>query len=430
MSRQENDRERKPADEDQREVDSEELSERISEALEPTLSDVSLRVAEAVTQSLSNQQRDTKDEPATESVQASDEASSGEPLSSDVEESDASAEESEPSSGDHPFLSKAAGALSSAVSKGLSGKKKPESDASKKKTAHEHSSKGKSALRTASESVTSSFMEALREGGSEQYEPMVDSLVDGLFSPRAKGWVRRFADRTLQATLHDVLSSIDDPAERHELYRETLTRLRPIVREAVDSMYTEQSRRLLKRQGMAAMEHILNGDYQFGVDHVMDAISEISDSAEEVFWQHSGAVLRTVQQVSTKLLQETLEDEVEEKFDPEEIQRKMQEKVENAREKLQETVGGLQEGAHSVKDRLSENRAGGASGQGSPRGAPTGGPPSGQPPFGEPPSGKPPSGMPPSGKPPHGFPPKGIPPAAERRMKADQSNNGRSRRHR
>jgi hypothetical protein len=259
---------------------------------------------------------------------------------------------------------------------------------------------------------------------------MVNRFVDGLFSARARGWVRRFADRTLQAVLHDVLSSIDDPAERYELYRETLSRLRPVVREAVDSMYTEQSRRLLKRQGMAAMGHFLNGDYHFGVDHIMDAFSEITDSAEEVFWQHSGDLLRTVQQVSTKLLQETVEDKVEEKFDPEEIQQKMQDKVEDAREKLQEAIGGLQQGAHSVKDRLSENRAGGTAGRGRPGAAPSGGPPSGQPPFGEPPSGSPPSGMPPSGKPPHGVPPKGIPPAAERRMKANQPSNGRTRRRR
>jgi hypothetical protein len=270
----------------------------------------------------------------------------------------------------------------------------------------------------------------MREDGSEQYESVVNSLVDGLFSPRAKGWVRRFADRTLQATLHHTLRSIDDPAERYELYRETLSRLRPIVREAVDSMYTEQSRRLLKRQGIGAMEHIVKGDYRFGADHMTDALSEISDSAKGVFGQHKLDMLHTIQQVSTKLLQEAVSDQVEDKFDPEEIQQKMQDKVEDAREKLQEAIGGLQEGAHSVKDRLSDNRSGGTAGRSSPRGAPTGGPPSGQPPFGEPPSGKPPSGMPPSGKPPHGVPPKGIPPAVERRMKANQPSNGRSRRRR
>jgi hypothetical protein len=440
MSRQENDRERKPADEDQREVDSEELSERISEALEPTLSDVSLRVAEAVTQSLSNQQRDTLDESAAESAQTTD----GEPIPTEDESvehqaksdtinepADTSAAASDAdSTDDHPLLSKVAGALSSTISKGQSSKETPKSDASKAEPAHSHSSKDQSALRRTSETVFSSFMGSMREDGSEQYESVVNSLVDGLFSPRAKGWVRRFADRTLQATLHHTLRSIDDPAERYELYRETLSRLRPIVREAVDSMYTEQSRRLLKRQGIGAMEHIVKGDYRFGADHMTDALSEISDSAKGVFGQHKLDMLHTIQQVSTKLLQEAVSDQVEDKFDPEEIQQKMQDKVEDAREKLQEAIGGLQEGAHSVKDRLSDNRSGGTAGRSSPRGAPTGGPPSGQPPFGEPPSGKPPSGMPPSGKPPHGVPPKGIPPAVERRMKANQPSNGRSRRRR
>jgi hypothetical protein len=360
----------KSPDESRDDAQSEDLSERISEALAPALSSVSVRVAEAVTSRIGGEQDSSSDQ---EDDSAPDESESEdddvEANRSDGEDADESDSDHEDETDDQSFVGRAVGKLKS------------------------------------------SFLSSLKDEGGDQLESVMDSVVNNLWSRKARGATRRLADETLQATLYDALKEIDDPQERSELYRDTLRKLRPVVREAVDAMYTDDSRETLKRQLHGAIPSIVNGDFQTAFRMIVDALSEVTNYAEQAVWENSGEVLTVFQQISTQLLEEKVQDEAEERIDPEAIQQKIQDQADKAREKLQETVGSVQEGVQSMQQAIGARTGGGGS-RGGPGMPPSGSPPGGFPPSGFPPSGRPPSGKPPSGKPPSGRPPSGSPPSS------------------
>lgn len=393
-------------------IDTGELTERINEALEPAIAEISDRIAETVRQNLEESSRlSTADSaisrargPSTETDRGRSTGESGKNgTETDTPEDTRQRSGQEPGQRAGSRTARRDGADEKRGSSG--GDTDEESD-------------GQSLFKQASGTLLSSFVASLRDEGGEQFESFIDTSVDMLFAPRAKGWVRNLADQTLQAVLYDALDSIDDPNERYELYRDSLSRLRPIVRQAVDAMYTEDTQRTLRRKLRAAIPSVLHGDFHDAFSKVVHAFSDITDLAEEEVWNHSTEVLQVVQQMSTTLLQENIEDSVNGKVDPEEIQEKVQGKANEVREKLAEKVGALQEGIQGAQSRL-----GGGSESSSRRGQ-TGVPPTGTPPSGVPPSGQPPSGRPPTGRPPHGFPPSGLPPAVQRQREAAQSRRG------
>lgn len=380
-------------------IDSNELAERINEALEPTMNEVAERVGHAVAQQMSGA--------GSDSTGGTDDQSRETPESSQQAAPDTSRQPAEREARD--------GRESAGSDESQAGLTDADSGSAAGDASDQESFLGK-----AFHSVLSSFGGSLREEGGEQLESIADTVVDKLFSTRARGWVRDFADRTLQATLYDSLDSIDDPQERYQLYRESLTTLRPIVREAVDAMYTEENKHELRRGLRGAIPSIVHGDFETAVTMIFSALSDITDDAESAIWDNSREVLEVLQSISTTMLQESIQDAAEDKIDPEAIRERVQSKVEEARGRLQETIGKLQEGAQGAQSQLQQRTGGGErrGGQGMP---PSGTPPSGVPPNGFPPAGGHPTGAPPSGQPPHGFPPSGVPPAVARQRQSNGS---------
>jgi hypothetical protein len=437
-----------PSDEEQaNEVDAEAVSERIEEALEPAFSEIGLRVAEAVTQKLQASRAGTAEGQPSEESDQHDETSSSTSGGSESEQTDPDEQEDQPEdendpdsndigadapeadSGRQSLIGRASKAFHDAFSDDGSADDDNEESDQGSKSSSEESDDDQSLLGQASGALFNSFSGSIRQEGGTQLQELVDQGVDMLFSRRGKGWVRRLADQTLQASLYDMLDTVDDPDDRYQLYRDNLSKLRPIVRNAVDAMYTEESRTTLKHQLHSAIPSLVHGDFNTAFSILVEALSDVTDHAEEEIWEHSTELLQVVQQISTRLLQEKIQDVAEEKLDPEEIQQKMQDKAEEARSTIQEKVGALQGSVQGAQEQLGGASGGLGGSGGSMRTGmpPQGRPPNGFPPFGKPPSGMPPSGRPPTGRPPNGLPPSGVHPAAKRRQQGTTAQTGRPR---
>jgi hypothetical protein len=244
-----NEEQRRPATDEQPEIDSEELTERISEAIEPALSDISVRVAEAVTERFVEEEGSAEDSDSETAESESDQANQQEESLARERELPSDEEGTAGDSDDESLVGKV------------------------------------------TSSFFTSFVQGMSAEGTDRLESLVDSGVEMLFSHRAKGWLRDLADQTLQATLYDALDSIDDQDDRYQLYRETLFKLRPIVRQAVDSMLTDECQEMLKRRVREAIPSVVDGDFETASTKVVNAFSDITDNAEEVIWDNSGDVL-------------------------------------------------------------------------------------------------------------------------------------------
>lgn len=245
----------------------------------------------------------------------------------------------------------------------------------------------------------------------------VDSIVDPLFSRRTHGHARRWADETLQQALYELVSSIDDDAERHSLYWDLLKTFRPIVRTTVDAVFAVNTRYDLKDDLKAAVPLLIQGRTDEAVSRIGSAFDHVLPTAKDALSQNPEHMLWLLQRLSTTLLEEKVQDTAQEALESADIESRVQDKAEEARSTLQEKISTLQETVGQAQDQFKSISGTSSSGG---RGKP-GMPPSGVPPNGFPPHGRPPSGKPPTGSPPHGFPPSGLPPEVERRRKAARS---------
>jgi hypothetical protein len=351
------------------------ITEKISETLEPALAGFAERVSEAIVESLSQ---------SSDSQDAADDDESD-----DVEESAAAERESD-----------------------------SEDNAT---AARDEDSNHRSLLGGLATKGLSSIADSFEDNGSETLESFVDSIIDSLFSRRTRGVAYRFADNGLQKVLYDILDDIDDEEERNELYNEALRELRPEVREVVDVVFSRRMRRALSRQAKDALPLLLRGQTDEAWSTFSKAFDGLFDDVEDAVRESAAENTQLIYKITSALVKDEITDQFDEKVDREAIQERVQSKVEEARDKLQEAVGNLQHGARGVQSKV-HDRVGGRRAEEHHK---QGMPPSGGPPQGFPPSGRPPSGKPPSGRPPHGRPPEGIHPAVQRRMDSQQSRGRR-----
>jgi uncharacterized membrane-anchored protein YjiN (DUF445 family) len=266
--------------------------------------------------------------------------------------------------------------------------------------------------------VLDTVKEVVTEVGEQATPALAQVLLDALFSDTVREQLLQQAEDGLQELLDSTIEALPDTGAASGLTTEldrTRNQLQSMVREMIDSLFSESTRAEFEQHVKDATRRLTEGDSDGAKDEAELAGKTLLSDMLDVLQDHWGQILRILLTVIAKALQEAIASHIKDAFASiaagpahemqEEVgplQEQVKERADELRERLAETRDVMQERLEEAKERLQERVAGGISGavngggNGSrgfgrppstgPRSAPPGRPPGGRAPAGRPPS--------------------------------------------
>lgn len=261
-------------------------------------------------------------------------------------------------------------------------------------------------------------MEVVTQAGEDGLPILMETALDALFSDAVRAHVMEEAGKGLQELTNSTLDAIPDSTSGQQLQRELAKaerRLRMMLQDSIDSMFTQSARAEFQRHLEAAARDLVHGDGSAASDQAEQALQALLSEIIRVLQRHWAEALRLLLGVLAKALQETLASHVKDAFasiteqpaeavdeKAEPLKEKFAEKAEELRTRLVETRNAMQQRLAEASEQTQARLGGGVSGTmtyNAQRQRQVGCPPSLRPPSGpsrSPGPGKAPRGLPPS----------------------------------